>query len=93
MQNNIQCPNGACRYQGPPELSGGSSWIIFILLLFLGIIPGLIYALVASGTKDVSCPRCGMVLGKQKVGSGTGRVVLFLVLLVVLVGFCSQMGR
>lgn len=55
----IICPNMNCCYRGMGKVSGGKSLLIFILLLFLGIIPGLIY-LLWPHRKSISCPQCGL---------------------------------
>ncbi len=55
--NQIICPNVNCNYRGTGKASGGKSLIVLILLLCLGIIPGLIY-LFWPIDKHLGCPRC-----------------------------------
>jgi len=46
-----------CGYNGNPKVSGGPNGCAFILLLCLGILPGLIYWFAVSS--KYSCPKCG----------------------------------
>ncbi len=58
-ENQIICPNVNCGYRGTGKTSGGKSLIVLILLLCLGIIPGLIYLFWPS-SQHLGCPRCNM---------------------------------
>lgn len=53
----IICPNPNCGFRGYGKSSGGASGCIFLLLLMLGIIPGLIYLMWPRN--GVICPHCG----------------------------------
>lgn len=55
----IICPNNNCGYRGTGKEQGGKSGCLFIILLFLGIIPGILYLLYC-GKPSVICPKCGM---------------------------------
>jgi proteolipid membrane potential modulator len=57
--NKIICPNQNCGFKGIGKASGGKSLIILLLLLFLGILPGLLYAFWPI-KQHLACPRCGM---------------------------------
>ncbi len=46
-----------CGYKGAPKASGGPNGCAFILLLLLGILPGLIYFFLVN--RKFSCPECG----------------------------------
>ena len=54
----IICPNPNCGYVGPSNRESKGSVILAVILLLIGIIPGLIYGVVASG-HTISCPVCG----------------------------------
>jgi hypothetical protein len=58
------CPNPNCDYAGKPAFEGYGSVIAAIVLLLLGIIPGLIYWAFGMGVKYI-CPKCKMVLDKD----------------------------
>lgn len=55
----IVCPNPNCGYTGVGERYGGSSCLLLIILLCLGILPGILYLLWA-GEPKLKCPRCGV---------------------------------
>lgn len=55
----IICPNAQCGYRGTGRATGGRSGCLLIVLLMLGLIPGLIYMLF-TGKSGVCCPKCGM---------------------------------
>ena len=57
--NFIVCPNQNCGYRGPGKKSGGTSGCLLVVLLCLGILPGIIY-LLFFGSPGIICPRCGM---------------------------------
>jgi hypothetical protein len=52
----LNCPR--CHHK---IFKSDGSWLSFIVLLLLGIIPGIIYATWALGIW-ARCPRCGLVL-------------------------------
>lgn len=52
---DIVCPS--CGYRGQPERKARGSFLMIIVLFALGILPGLLYVLFASGY-NVHCPRC-----------------------------------
>ena len=51
-----KCKN--CNYEGKPELKSAPNGCAFILLLCLGILPGLIYLFIIPSR--YSCPNCGV---------------------------------
>ena len=53
VQKNVRC---SCGYDGEVKVLGGS-WGCLLLLLFIGILPGLIYLIVCSNR--YFCPACG----------------------------------
>ena len=63
-QTNIICFNPNCDYAGTPKQEFFGSMYLCILLLFLGVIPGIFYRAFCMGTKYV-CPKCGIVLDKD----------------------------
>ena len=63
-RDDIICPNPNCGYQGTPKFRSSFSYIIFIPLLCLGVIPGLIYMAVTNGVK-VHCPKCNVQVGTK----------------------------
>lgn len=60
-----------CGYAGPPVTAshGGPSGCLAVVLLCVGILPGVLYLLFAGSTETRSCPQCGTFLGQS---SGTG---------------------
>lgn len=60
----IICPNPNCGKVGTPICKSRGSVLIMVFLLLIGIIPGLLYALLASGY-DYFCPNCGMKLRSE----------------------------
>lgn len=56
------CPNPACHYRGAPHKKAKGSILVLLILLFLGVVPGLIYMLVMSGYR-YCCPNCGIQVG------------------------------
>lgn len=58
----IICPNPNCSYQGEPAKRSRGSVLAFILLLLIGALPGIIYAIAYSGYYLV-CPTCGVQVG------------------------------
>ena len=58
-KNHIICPNPNCGYRGPGKKQAKGSLGVALLLLFLLVLPGLIYMVVYSGSIIV-CPQCGM---------------------------------
>ncbi|WP_337746931.1 hypothetical protein [Victivallis vadensis] len=59
MSTKIICPNPNCGYRGKGKVDGRKSGCLLIVLLCLGIVPGIIY-LLWSGKKGIVCPKCGM---------------------------------
>jgi hypothetical protein len=59
LRDRVLCPNQSCGYRGPGDRRPRASLLVFFLLLFFGIVPGLIYVVAMSG-HTLSCPRCGM---------------------------------
>lgn len=57
-KGDIVCPNLKCGYVGPPKQQPRGSAVDAIVMLFLGLLPGLIYLATTWGTIDI-CPRCG----------------------------------
>lgn len=79
---------GTCRYIGPPRATtvGGPSGCLAIVLLFCGIVPGVLYLLFASGDTVYSCQNCGNGTGPGQGGGGSnasGCAVIMLVCLVL----------
>lgn len=54
----IICPNVNCGYQGPSRKVARGSAGTMILLFILGVLPGIIYAIVYNGHR-LLCPKCG----------------------------------
>lgn len=52
----ITCPNCGFTGQGKPD---GASGCLTIILLMIGIIPGILYLLFC-GKSGIICPKCGM---------------------------------
>jgi hypothetical protein len=48
-KRKIICPNPNCGYKGYAKKKAKGSMIVFLFLLFLGILPGLIYYISKSG--------------------------------------------
>jgi predicted RNA-binding Zn-ribbon protein involved in translation (DUF1610 family) len=61
---DIICPNANCRYEGPPRKVARGSIIVGVILLFLFLLPGILYFLFMGGHR-YQCPRCGMVIRSQ----------------------------
>lgn len=55
----VICPNPNCGYQGTGKKSGGTSGCLLVILLLLGVLPGILYLLFC-GKPGVICPRCGI---------------------------------
>ncbi len=55
----ILCPNPQCGYKGPGKADGGSNGCLLVVLLLLGILPGILYLLIV-GRSGVVCPKCGI---------------------------------
>ena len=74
-----------CGYAGAPHTSshGGPSGCLLILLLCIGIVPGLLYLVFTSTTKMRHCPQCGGFLG-QSEGAGCAGVIAAVCLLLFL---------
>lgn len=69
-RGEIVCPNPNCGFCGRPEKKRRGSIIVLLFLLLIGVLPGLIYAIVYNGY-DLTCPRCGMQLGTTERRGGT----------------------
>ena len=59
MKTRIICPNPNCNYVGPGKRSGGGCGCLLVVLLCLGILPGIVY-LLFFGKPGIVCPKCGM---------------------------------
>lgn len=57
---HIICPNPLCGYNGDATPENTSNWGLICILLFLGLIPGLLYAIYSGGRNKVICPKCGV---------------------------------
>jgi hypothetical protein len=57
---SIICPNPNCGFRGEVEPQGGTDGCLFAVLLFFGIIPGILYILICGGMHKIICPKCGM---------------------------------
>jgi hypothetical protein len=55
------CQNPHCGALVRPTRKSRGSVVVMILLFFVGVLPGILYALLMSGY-DYFCPRCGMKL-------------------------------
>lgn len=55
----IICPNQNCGYSGAGREQGARSGCLLVVLLCLGILPGIIY-LLFFGKPGIVCPKCGM---------------------------------
>lgn len=53
------CPNPNCGYQGQPNREPRGNRAVLLVLLFLCVLPGALYALLASGYR-YKCPKCGL---------------------------------
>lgn len=76
------CP--ACRTCAPPRVvsTGGPSGCLAIVLLFCGIVPGVLYLLFAGSTNFRVCANCGNNLGlagESSNAKGCGIVLLALI--------------
>ena len=60
----IVCPNPHCGYVGKPIKKGRGSVLVMIALLFIMVLPGVLYTLFMSGY-DYFCPACGMKLRSE----------------------------
>jgi hypothetical protein len=71
-----------CGYAGPPISTshGGPDGCLGLVLLCLGILPGVLYFIFASTTQVRHCPQCGGFLG-QSTGSGCLTVLVALAVL------------
>lgn len=58
-KRQIICPNPNCGYRGEGKVDGSKSGCLFLLLLMLGVLPGILYLLFA-GKQGLICPKCGM---------------------------------
>lgn len=58
-KRRIICPNANCGFKGQGKLSGGKSFIVFVILFFFFILPGIIYMLLPN-PQQVYCPKCGV---------------------------------
>ena len=56
----IICPNPNCNYRGPGKSDGSKSGCLLLILLCLGILPGILYLLFCGKSNSMICPRCGM---------------------------------
>lgn len=86
---------GVCRYVGIPRQStvGGPSGCLAIVLLFCGIVPGVLYLLFASGDTVYNCQNCGNSTGPGQGGSsGTSgcAIIMGIFLALVLLGGIAQ---
>jgi len=61
IKGSFICPNPKCSYVGEPSREPKGSSMMALLLLCLGLIPGLLYCVFASGYR-YKCPKCGLVL-------------------------------
>jgi hypothetical protein len=64
MQSYAVCPNQDCDYSGPFDYYDDMRAPLVALLLLCGIIPGVIYSIVAS--KGYACPECGRRLSLKE---------------------------
>lgn len=58
------CPNPHCDYHGKPEFESYGSFILAILLILCGIVPGIFYISLCMGTKYY-CPKCKIIMDKE----------------------------
>jgi hypothetical protein len=58
------CPNPKCDYRGKPNVENYGSLLAFVVLLLLGVLPGILYAVFKTGRKYV-CPKCKIVLDRD----------------------------
>lgn len=64
---------------------GGPSAGLAVVLLFFGILPGVLYLLFSSTTETRHCPQCGAYLG-QSSGTGCGTALAVIAVGCVLLG-------
>lgn len=57
---HIICPNPNCGYQGEATIHNKCSTGTLVILLLLGLVPGLIYIIACGGFNNVVCPKCGI---------------------------------
>jgi chromate transport protein ChrA len=55
----IICPNVNCGYKGVANKESRGSWIAAFILLWLFVLPGLIYIIFFQGFR-VKCPKCNL---------------------------------
>jgi len=61
MDEEIICSNPNCGYKGKPKKVERANLWTFIVLVLLGIWPGILYAVWKRGY-EYRCPKCGMVI-------------------------------
>ncbi len=64
MDGEVICSNPNCGFVGVPEKKSRGSTIVLIVLLFIAVLPGILYLIFASG-HDYFCPRCGAKLRSE----------------------------
>lgn len=55
----FRCPNPNCTYEGAAVVIERGSVGLGVLLLLLGLVPGIVYLALCVG-RDYKCPRCGL---------------------------------
>jgi len=63
-KNLIICPNTNCAYQGKSKRKSRGSVVLGLLLLCVGVVPGLIYFMLRSGYIYL-CPKCGLQISSD----------------------------
>lgn len=61
--SEVICPNPNCGFRGVPTKRSRGSVAVLLLLLLIGVIPGLIYAIVY-GVSRLFCMKCGLEVGR-----------------------------
>jgi len=63
-KREIICPNPNCGHKGRPIIKHKGSLLVGLLLLFLGVIPGLLY-FIFYHKKYYICPKCGVKIREE----------------------------
>jgi hypothetical protein len=64
----IICPNPNCGYKGVVERRARGNIFIAIVLFCFGVLPGIVYLLLASGYNHY-CPQCHMKQPRNLIGN------------------------
>lgn len=62
--NHMICPNAKCGYEGVSLKKRRASRLLGVLLLFLWVLPGVLYFVMRNGFRHL-CPRCGLQISSD----------------------------